>query len=232
MTHVQNFSSMQFLNQVKYIFHKGPMISYCRWGRGRRGFEDAINFIPSPTRLFNVLMIFPASLAVNRQWICSDSPLCSVGDDWSLRSPWKLCDPLKSSNTDPSPSPSPSPQVINKNWSPVRNNVINLFCVTIGPGLTTSWQGLNTSDLMMLHILWAHGARCLFITQGFLGMTASGHDDSTLQLSPKSFAKVSGNICGVMKSSFLSPLKLPHSPHTRPEKQRCAMNMSRNAKDG
>lgn len=47
-------------------------------------------------------------------------------------------------------------------------------------------------------------------------MTASGHDDSTLQLSPKSFAKVSGNICGVMKSSFLSPLKLPHSPHTRP----------------
>ena len=51
---------MQFLNQVKYIFHKGPMISYCRWGRGRRGFEDAINFIPSPTRLFNVLMISPA----------------------------------------------------------------------------------------------------------------------------------------------------------------------------
>ena len=146
--------------------------------------------------------------------------------------PLKTMWPLKSSNTDPSPSPSPTPQVINKNWSPVRNNLINLFCVTIGPGLTTSWQGLNTSDLMMLHILWAHGARCLFITQGFLGMTASGHDDSTLQLSPKSFAKVSGNICGVMKSSFLSPLKLPHSPHTRPEKQRCAMNMSRNAKDG
>lgn len=85
--------------------------------------------------------------------------------------------------------------------------------------LTTSWQGLNTSLRMTLHILWAHGARCLFVAQGFLGTTASGHDDSTFQLSPKSLAKVSGNICGVMKSSFLSSLKFPHKPQVCPDKE-------------
>ena len=62
MTHVQNFSSMQFLNQVKC----DTTSAINQWlvtavgGGGKGGLEDTINFIPSPTRLFNVLMISPA----------------------------------------------------------------------------------------------------------------------------------------------------------------------------
>ena len=83
---------------------------------------------------------------------------------------------------------------------------------------------------MTLHILWAHGARCLLVAQGFLGTTASGHDGSIFQLSPKSLGRVSGNICGVIKSSFLSSLKFPHKPQVCPDKEyhECIVNSSSN----